>query len=169
MTNLGDLSSAAQIPTAGIADGAVTAPKISVPSFAAYRSAAYNTIASGTVIDWDAEEWDSEGWFDLTANSFTPLQAGVYLLTWELSIASGQLAANTILSANLRKNGSTHRAGPVIMANGTNSTAAGGTALVVANGVDDDFDVVVSWTDVGNNNFNVGAANTYFHGHFVSV
>lgn len=74
--------------------GSLTGNKIGIQTFpaigfSASRSSNQSISASSvTTVQLSTEELDTEGWYDDTTYTFTPLEAGLYLFTAQLTMAS---------------------------------------------------------------------------------
>lgn len=139
-------------------------------SFSGYTTAG-SVAATPAKVLFDAEEWDPSGWFSIAAGAtqgrFTPQTAGLYRLSW-LVTAGGILVADAYLKATVFKNGALYRGGPTVYQRGASlPAAAGGSAIVQANGTTDYFEVFVYQGSGGAIAFTGGAANTFFQGELV--
>jgi hypothetical protein len=160
-----NLSASAAIQESKLANGATGLAK---GSFSAYRAGAAN-MATGQIVPYDTEEWDVSGWFDVTTNQgrFTPLQAGIYRLSWSLRAAS-VLTSDVVWLASLRKNAAIVKNGQIAWQRpGTASVLSVGTALVQANGTTDFFDITVTHGVGSATAIQADAVSTYFQGELV--
>lgn len=100
------------------------------------------TAGSTSVVEWAVAEIDTHGWADLTNFRYTPLQAGLYLATFNASFSSTTLAAGYAL-IGLRKNG-TEVGRNGYKTDGTQFPSATGgiTRLIQLNGISDYIDCI---------------------------
>jgi hypothetical protein len=146
-------------------DGALDESNAAVPKglVAAYR-AADTTLASGAVLVLNAEEFDVSGWFNTATGLFTPQVAGYYALSWHVR---GVLSAGETWLSMLMKNTALHRTGNLATAGAVVSVSSGGSAIVVANGSTDAFNVSVEHPHATPAAVIGGAANTFLHAHLI--
>lgn len=108
--------------------------------FKAYHNADQTVVANvTTLLDWNAEDWDFGGWFDLTANRYTPLESGYYLVG---ASASGQNTANNFME--IQQNGAT------LQRQFGNTSGFGGwsvVTLVAMNGTTDYLEAYININD----------------------
>jgi len=116
--------------------------QLQTKGFIAEANAATETASGGwTQIDFANEIWDSDGWYNAATSSFLPLAAGPYL------ICAGVQNGEHIDDADywgiaIYKNGAIHRRGTLGQAAVNTSYRLAIISIpVVANGIDDDFDI----------------------------
>lgn len=144
-------------------------PNAAVGAFSAYRNAALNTVGGGVLtITFDVEEFDVSGWYDTSNGRYTPLIAGYYRLSAAVRIPAVNNATNYRLY--VAKGGTPFKElkgeyRPTVAAQ---PMTLGGSALVLANGTTDYFQVQVDTTDIAVA-LNVGGAGlyTYFQGEMI--
>lgn len=148
-------------------DGALDEANMAVPkgAFRVHCAAALVIPASPGLITFDTEAFDTSNWYDLSTGRFTPQVEGYYRLSWGVRLSA--VGASELVAA-LHKNGVPHAYGQVATSVGFALLAPNsvGSAVVVANGTTDYFDVRVFWTG-GAPAVETGVHATFFCGDLI--
>lgn len=173
-----------QIPTEGIADGAITNAKLSSvltatpldasvtaaklapalassigrAAFSAYRNSTLSIPGSGGDVAFDTEEFDTAGVFDPTTGRVV-LPAGQ---TWRLSWRVGVPSFIGAITSTVYKSSTPWRSGIDV----TDSSAVGGSSLVVGDGTSY-FKVWLTHGSGSSQNITTGSRLSYFQGERV--
>lgn len=159
-----NLSSSAAINENKLANGSSGMAK---GVFNAYRNAAYS-VTSNTNLVFDTELFDVSGWFDPTTGRYTPQVAGYYQLSWTVNALNGQGTDMAWLTF-IRKSGTTLIASgtPGVQRGSATGAGSGGSAVVVANGSTDYFEINVQHSLGVSAGIQPGQQWTYFCGHLI--
>lgn len=134
--------------------------------FAAYASAA-QTLSDGVItkLQLDTEEFDSDAWFDSVTNyRFTPQLAGKYMIGGTVSfVAAG---SGERKQAIIYKNGALHKKLGASHSSATSNITAEGSAIVVANGTTDYFEVYAATIGAADDTV-PGVSETFFWGVYL--
>lgn len=113
--------------------------------------------------------FDVSGWLDITTNKgrFTPQLAGYYRFSW-LVTAGAAILANTYWQSRLHKNSTDFALGMTGYQIGSAiAVSSGGSAIALANGTTDYFDIGLVHNEGVSRNTATTAANMFFCGEFI--
>lgn len=142
-----------------------------IPSnlFAAFRNGAGQSVsnATDTKMSLDGEDFDPDAVYDNATNfRFQPNIAGYYHLDFGV-LTSDAIAAGQAIVAKLFKNGADHRAQQATSA-GTNAAGISRSALVVANGTTDFFELY-GWHNSGSSRTFSNGQSVHLSGHRIGA
>jgi hypothetical protein len=176
--------------TPKVLDGAITTPKIgdnqvtyqkmakdglgpSVGAFYVYRSTGNTaSVAHSAQVPFNAWAFDLSSVYNLGTNRFQPTVKGYYRLSWQVALYAA-LAADTYFYTSLYKPtgvGAGHvNYGTTIFQRGSTPMSNGGSALVLANGTTDAYQILNWYGDSASHAINGSPEGslTWFCGEFV--
>lgn len=121
------------------------------PAFQAYRSVATTAIteAVNNVIDCDTEVYDYGGCYDTSTARFVPNVAGIYLVSYHVTIAISTTGNIAWASPLLLKNGILYHRGGMFHGNAGTVYGSHGVAPVQMNGTTDYLQIGSLFTTIG--------------------
>lgn len=143
---------------------------LAVGAFSAFLSSAQTpTHATDVVVLMDGEDFDVSGWHDTATNKgrYTPLLKGYYRLSAALRYNAAGFTANSRIIFSLRKNGAVIKQLAVVYSTTAGDIGVAGSAIVLANGTTDFFEVSIRQDDTIDRALQVGSSSTYWCGELI--
>jgi hypothetical protein len=123
-----------------VTNGAGVLSFMQTPAFSAYASAGTTLTASAiTKVLFATEEFDIGGYF--SSSTYTPLKAGIYQVSWFVSLTGTNVVTTSRYVAILFKNASQWKNGTEAQAIAAGPYGSGGSSLVSMNGSTDTLEV----------------------------
>lgn len=135
-------------------------PRVDSPYFRAYRSSAVS-YATGATVAFNTET-DPNGWYDNTTGIFLPTVAGMYRVSWLVSLVTA-MTVNKVAQAFLIASGAgTSSAPPAFQVTTGYALGTGASALVAMNGTTDSLHVRLDHDNGGTVAVSPFLADTHF-------
>lgn len=138
------------------------------PYFRAYRSTAAS-YATGATVLFDSET-DLNGWYDPTTGIFLPTVAGMYRVSWFVSLATLLTTGNKLQVSAVTGASALAASGSVALQSGTGGLlTSSGSSLLAFNGTTDSIHIVLTHSNGGSVAIGSGTAESRFEAEYVGV